>query len=166
MDTQTTERPYHGTRLCEKGGNFWSVQQSRWISNTWCWVKEIRHERGHKIWFSSYKTRKRSLMGGNRKQTRGSPRVRTGCAAWEQAMGNRLGYQKCSTKWSWQPQGSVHSSKLKLYNENGCIILCKTYLTMCAKLLQLLLHGPSCVRLLCPWDSPRKSTGVGCHALL
>jgi len=22
------------------------------------------------------------------------------------------------------------------------------------------------VRLLCPWDSPGKNTGVGCHALL
>ena len=26
--------------------------------------------------------------------------------------------------------------------------------------------GPQPSRLLCPWDSPGKSTGVGCHALL
>ena len=27
-------------------------------------------------------------------------------------------------------------------------------------------HGLSPTRLLCPWDSPGKNTGVGCHALL
>ena len=110
--------------------------------------------------FLHTKLGKRSLMGSNREQTRGSPGVRTGWAAWEQVTGNRLGYQKCSTKWSRQPQKSEHLSKLKLYNKNGCIILHKTYLTMCVKLLQLLLHGPQRVRLLCPWDSPGKNTGV------
>ena len=28
------------------------------------------------------------------------------------------------------------------------------------------LHDPMTARLLCPWDSPGKNTGVGCHALL
>ena len=27
-------------------------------------------------------------------------------------------------------------------------------------------HGPEPTRLLCPWDSPGKNTGVGCHAFL
>ena len=27
-------------------------------------------------------------------------------------------------------------------------------------------YGPQPARLLCPWDSPGKDTGVGCHALL
>ena len=27
-------------------------------------------------------------------------------------------------------------------------------------------HGPQPTRLLCPWDFPSKSTGVGCHFLL
>ena len=27
-------------------------------------------------------------------------------------------------------------------------------------------HGPQPTRLLCPWDFPGKSTGVGCHRLL
>ena len=27
-------------------------------------------------------------------------------------------------------------------------------------------HGLQAIRLLCPWDSPGKHTGVGCHALL
>ena len=30
----------------------------------------------------------------------------------------------------------------------------------------LQLHGLSLPRLLCPWDSPGKNTGVGCHFLL
>ena len=41
---------------------------------------------------------------------------------------------------------------------------------MHAKLLQscqtLKPHGLQPTRLLCPWDSPGKNTGVGCHALL
>ena len=32
--------------------------------------------------------------------------------------------------------------------------------------LTLQLHGLEPTRLLCPWDSPGKNTGVGCHALL
>ena len=28
------------------------------------------------------------------------------------------------------------------------------------------LYGQETARLLCPWDSPGKNTGVGCHALL
>ena len=28
------------------------------------------------------------------------------------------------------------------------------------------LHDPMTARPLCPWDSPGKNTGVGCHALL
>ena len=27
-------------------------------------------------------------------------------------------------------------------------------------------HGLQPARLLCPWDSPGKNTGVGCHSLL
>ena len=30
----------------------------------------------------------------------------------------------------------------------------------------LQLHGLQPTRLLCPWDSPGKNTGVGCHAFL
>ena len=30
----------------------------------------------------------------------------------------------------------------------------------------VLPYGPQTTRLLCPWDSPGKNTGVGCHALL
>ena len=41
---------------------------------------------------------------------------------------------------------------------------------MCAKSLQSCLtlrpHGLEPARLLCPWDSPGKNTGVGCHSFL
>ena len=42
---------------------------------------------------------------------------------------------------------------------------------MCAESLQSCPvlsdpHEPQFSRLLCPWDSPGKNTGVGCHALL
>ena len=30
----------------------------------------------------------------------------------------------------------------------------------------LQLHGLQPARLLCPWDSPGRNTGVGCHSLL
>ena len=42
---------------------------------------------------------------------------------------------------------------------------------MCACLVASVLsdslrpHGLQCTRLLCPWDSLGKNTGVGCHAL-
>ena len=41
---------------------------------------------------------------------------------------------------------------------------------VCAKSLQSSLtlqpYGLEPARLLCPWDSPGKNTGMGCHALL
>ena len=46
------------------------------------------------------------------------------------------------------------------------------YLILCAGLVASVLsdsprpYGPCPARLLCPWDSPGKNTGVGCHFLL
>ena len=44
------------------------------------------------------------------------------------------------------------------------------FVCVCAKWLQSCLtlrpHGLKPARLICPWDSPGKNTGVGCHALL
>ena len=38
---------------------------------------------------------------------------------------------------------------------------------LCAQSLsQVQCYGPQPFRLLCPWDSPGKNTGVGCHSLL
>ena len=35
-----------------------------------------------------------------------------------------------------------------------------------SRVLVFATHGLQPTRLLCPWDSPGKSTGVGCHAFL
>ena len=41
-----------------------------------------------------------------------------------------------------------------------CCFFTKSYPTL------FRLHGLQPIRLLCPWDSPGKNTGVGCHFLL
>ena len=37
---------------------------------------------------------------------------------------------------------------------------------LCPTLCDHMDYSPPVDRLLCPWDSPGKSTGVGCHFLL
>ena len=47
-----------------------------------------------------------------------------------------------------------------------CVCVC---MCVCAKSLLTLCNPMDCMqptRLLCPWDSPGKNTGVSCHALL
>ena len=43
------------------------------------------------------------------------------------------------------------------------LILCAKSLQLCLALCDPMNHTP---RLLCPWDSPGKNTGVGCRAIL
>ena len=45
----------------------------------------------------------------------------------------------------------------------GCVCACQVTSVMSDSLQP---HGLWPTRLLCPWDSPGKNTGVGCHALL
>ena len=56
------------------------------------------------------------------------------------------------------------------YIEYTCLILkmqCESESVSCSKVSDSLRpHGLYPTRLLCPWDSPGKNTGVGCHALL
>ena len=40
------------------------------------------------------------------------------------------------------------------------VLVAQSCLTLCNP------HGLQPTRLLCPWDSPGKNTGVGCHSLL
>ena len=42
-----------------------------------------------------------------------------------------------------------------------CVCVCA-----CAQSIRLCPHGSWSTRLLCPWNFPRKNTGVGCHAFL
>ena len=46
-----------------------------------------------------------------------------------------------------------------LYIFDGCFISCSVMSN------SLHPHGLQPARLLCPWDSPGRYTGVGCHAL-
>ena len=49
----------------------------------------------------------------------------------------------------------------------SAIVVCVIECVSCSvKSNSLQHHGLSLARLLCPWDSPGKNTGVGCHALL
>ena len=70
--------------------------------------------------------------------------------------------------------------------ESGCVCVCLSPFAVCPGLSQpwqsatrkrgsdsrsvvsdsLRCHGLQPARLLCPWDSPGRNTGVGCHALL
>ena len=45
-----------------------------------------------------------------------------------------------------------------------CVCVCAYLVTSCLTFLQT--HGQYAARLLCPWNSPGRNTGVGCHALL
>ena len=45
-----------------------------------------------------------------------------------------------------------------------CVCMCVHVYSVMSDSLQP--HGLYPMRLFCPWDSPRKNTGVGCHALL
>ena len=47
-----------------------------------------------------------------------------------------------------------------------CLCVCVCILSHYSHIHLFLTYGLQPTRLLCPWDSPGKNTGVGCHALL
>ena len=55
---------------------------------------------------------------------------------------------------------SIPHIYLSLYLHYCCCLVAKSCLTL------LQPHAPLSTRLLCPWEFPRKNTGVGCHFLL
>ena len=61
----------------------------------------------------------------------------------------------------WDPssQDTSYSSFLQSLRPSRVCLVTQSYPT-------LQLHGLQPSRLLCPWESPDKNTGVGCHALL
>ena len=75
------------------------------------------------------------------------------------------------------PGSSVHRISLGKNTGVGCLVLfqrifptqggglIESILLVCVQSLQLCwtLCGPVNCRLLCPWDSPGKNAGVGCH---
>ena len=65
-----------------------------------------------------------------------------------------------------------HLDPVTNYYQQACVCVCVcvcVYVCVCAKSLQscwALCDPMDCTRLLCPWDSPGRNTGVGCHFLL
>ena len=47
-----------------------------------------------------------------------------------------------------------------------CVCVCVCVLSHFRYVWLCVIHGPKPARLLCPWDSPDKNTGVGCQAFL
>ena len=58
----------------------------------------------------------------------------------------------------------LHATHLFLLSLCVCVYACAKSFQSCLTLSQL--HGLQPTRLLCPWDSPDKNTGVGWHAFL
>ena len=53
----------------------------------------------------------------------------------------------------------------KMNSFSDCVCVC-VYQALSLVLDSLLPHGLWSTRLLCPWDSPGKNTGLGCHSYL
>ena len=56
----------------------------------------------------------------------------------------------------WGPQALVHHAFLFAPERVHCSVMSNSWQP----------YGLQSTRLLCPWDSPSKNTGVGCHSLL
>ena len=71
----------------------------------------------------------------------------------------------CGILW---PLGAEINSRLLPWSsrEDKTTQDCCWYCLVAQSCLTLWLHGVWPARLLCPWDSPGKNTGVGCHFLL
>ena len=58
-------------------------------------------------------------------------------------------------------------SRVKASSQDGLAHVCLVKMALCSVTCDSLwLHGLQHTRLLCPWNSPGKNTGVGCHFLL
>ena len=53
-----------------------------------------------------------------------------------------------------------------VYRINPLVIIVVVVMLVAQSCLTLRPHGLYPARLLCPWDSPGKNTGMGCHSLL
>ena len=68
--------------------------------------------------------------------------------------------EKCGLNCSLHVSNVTLNKLLNLYTSVSCCV----HNPLSCQTLQL--HGLQLTRLLCPWDYPGKSTGVGCHFLL
>ena len=63
------------------------------------------------------------------------------------------------------------SYTILIWLHHNFLCVCLSFRLWCAQPFSVVSdsfwpHGPQPARLLCPWDSPGKNTGVGCYALL
>ena len=98
-----------------------------------------------------------------------------------------LGHNKCSTRVSlllllnffksvYRHTGEMFlycmvTVRIKLCAQNLGLLICSRYGCCCCEVTSVVSdsvrpHRQQPTRLLCPWDSPGKNTGVGCHFLL
>ena len=89
-----------------------------------------------------------------------------------------LHFASSSSTWSENPSFPVLLKRTALYAWQFLLILFFSIATITSLHIILLLfscsvmsnslqpHGTQSTRLLCPWNSPGRSTEVGCHALL
>ena len=84
----------------------------------------------------------------------------------------KLTVNKRDTKKQWDlamaKDGWIRDPEVSGHKQASHVGKCVSCASMCAQSLHLCL--PLCdpmdyTRLFCPWDSPGKNTGVGCHAL-
>ena len=79
-----------------------------------------------------------------------------------------VGSSSLTRAWTWAP--CIGSSESQPLDHRGSPLLVHSYacVYMSYSVMSDTLrpHGLQSARLLCPWNSPGKNTGVGCHSLL
>ena len=90
---------------------------------------------------------------------------------WETWGSERLTNDAWSTASKCQSQDSLSGFPAPASAHTGKswvlgLCVCCMYLLVLQLCLTLRPHGPEPARLLCPWKSPGKNTGMGCHFLL
>ena len=61
---------------------------------------------------------------------------------------------------------SHETQKIKAINNFLCLVLVMLLLSRFSRVRLCATHRWQPTRLLCPWDSPGKNSGVGCHFLI
>ena len=102
------------------------------------------------------KRTQKSILGGDLTQALNF-RCNSSNQVWETVEG---GFQMVVQEVS---EFSSSHRQSKSATAKGMCVVCTKSLQLCPTLR---CYGLQPTRLLCPWDSPVKNTGVGCHALL
>ena len=109
------------------------------------------------------------IVGKRPNQLKRLQKVICGCIIIESSLEQKWSFGRVGLKWI-RRKAKV-KTKQKLWHEQRhddvflCILLKNPH--FCNSSIQTLCHPMDCsLRLLCPWDSPGKNTGVGSYSLL